>query len=177
MQCAISIFGKDRPGIIAEITSVLVSHQVNIEDASMTILQGHFAMILVVSMDESSYLQVQEDLKASETLQGFSINFSKQEFQDQLPERDDQTFSRYLLQLTVDDMPGIVAKVSKVLGSFGANIVDCSTRKNNETHVFTMLLDVDVPTDKENEIVSQIESASNSFVGDVVFRKLDSVEM
>jgi len=46
---AVSVFGRDRPGIVAAVTGVLAGAGCNLEDTSMTILRGHFAMMLVVS--------------------------------------------------------------------------------------------------------------------------------
>jgi glycine cleavage system transcriptional repressor len=46
---AVSVFGRDRPGIIAAVTRVLADAGCNLEDTSMTILCGHFAMMLVIS--------------------------------------------------------------------------------------------------------------------------------
>jgi len=177
MQSAISIFGKDGPGIIADITSVLVDHNVNIEDASMTILQGHFAMILVVRFDEEKQTEIEAKLKECKSLRGFNVSFSDSDLSDEKSAVEQIDTARYVLHLTVADSPGIVAKITKVLGSFGANVVDCSTRKNNETQIFTMLLDVDVPAAQESIIEEQIRKVSGDFTGDVVFRKLDSVDL
>jgi len=46
---AVSAIGADRPGIVAAVTGVLVDRGCNLEDASMSILRGHFAMMLVVA--------------------------------------------------------------------------------------------------------------------------------
>ncbi|MBV8303503.1 MAG: amino acid-binding protein, partial [Acidimicrobiia bacterium] len=43
---AVSAVGADRPGIVAAVTRVFVEHGCNLEDTSMTILRGHFAMML-----------------------------------------------------------------------------------------------------------------------------------
>ena len=45
---AVTAFGADRPGIVAAVTKVFVEQGCNLEDTSMTILRGHFAMMLVV---------------------------------------------------------------------------------------------------------------------------------
>ncbi len=45
---AVTAVGVDRPGIVAAVTGVLVEQGCNLEDTSMTILRGHFAMMLVV---------------------------------------------------------------------------------------------------------------------------------
>ena len=44
---AITVLGHDRPGIIAETTDKLAGLGLNLEDSTMTLLRGHFAMMLV----------------------------------------------------------------------------------------------------------------------------------
>ena len=46
---AITVVGHDRPGIIAQTAEVLSEHGMNLEDSSMTLLRGHFAMTLICS--------------------------------------------------------------------------------------------------------------------------------
>ena len=43
---AITVVGHDRPGIIAQAAKVLSQCGMNLEDSSMTLLRGHFAMTL-----------------------------------------------------------------------------------------------------------------------------------
>src|SRR5437660_4944045 len=49
---AVTAIGADRPGIVAAVTGVFVEHGCNLEDTSMTILRGHFAMMLIVAAPE-----------------------------------------------------------------------------------------------------------------------------
>ena len=49
---ALSAVGRDRPGIVAAVSEVLLAHSANIEDSQMTILRGHFTMVLVVATPE-----------------------------------------------------------------------------------------------------------------------------
>ena len=44
---AITVLGHDRPGIIAQTAEVLAEAGMNLEDSSMTLLRGHFAMTLI----------------------------------------------------------------------------------------------------------------------------------
>ena len=46
-QLAVTVIGPDRPGIIADVTEALVGTGVNLEDSTMTLLRGHFAMMIV----------------------------------------------------------------------------------------------------------------------------------
>ena len=44
---AITVLGHDRPGIIAQAADALADSGMNLEDSSMTLLRGHFAMTLI----------------------------------------------------------------------------------------------------------------------------------
>ena len=48
---AVTVIGRDRPGIIAEVTGVVADLGGNLEDSSMTLLRGHFAWMLVADVD------------------------------------------------------------------------------------------------------------------------------
>ena len=49
---AVTVLGHDRPGIIAATTEGLAGLGLNIEDSTMTLLRGHFAMMLVVDVGD-----------------------------------------------------------------------------------------------------------------------------
>ncbi|MCX5781565.1 MAG: amino acid-binding protein [Elusimicrobia bacterium] len=53
---AISVLGKDRPGIVSAISKVLFETGCNIEDSSMTIIESEFAMILVIALGKRTSL-------------------------------------------------------------------------------------------------------------------------
>jgi glycine cleavage system transcriptional repressor len=52
-RLALSALGVDRPGIVAAVTGVLVELGCNLEDSTMSILQGHFAILLVVEAPDA----------------------------------------------------------------------------------------------------------------------------
>jgi glycine cleavage system transcriptional repressor len=45
---AVTVFGQDRPGIVADTTAALAAAGGNLEDSTMTLLGGRFAMLLLV---------------------------------------------------------------------------------------------------------------------------------
>jgi len=53
---AVSIIGRDRPGIVASISKVLFQNRCNIEDLSQTAIRGQFAMILIASTAKKEVL-------------------------------------------------------------------------------------------------------------------------
>ena len=50
MRAIVSVIGKDQVGIIANVCSLLSSHQVNVLDISQTIMEGYFTMMMVVDL-------------------------------------------------------------------------------------------------------------------------------
>jgi len=66
----ITTLGADRTGIVARVSQILAESNVNIEDISQTILQGYFAMIMIVDITNSNIslkeLKEQLDIKANE---------------------------------------------------------------------------------------------------------------
>ena len=66
----ITTLGADRTGIVAGVSQVLAENNVNIEDISQTILQGYFAMIMIVDITDSNLslkeLREQLGIKANE---------------------------------------------------------------------------------------------------------------
>lgn len=53
-KAVISVTGKDTFGIIAKVSNECFDCNVNIADVSQTILQGYFAMIMVVDIENIS---------------------------------------------------------------------------------------------------------------------------
>lgn len=50
MKAIVTVVGKDRVGIIAEVCVELAAHQVNVLDISQTVMQGHFTMMMAVDV-------------------------------------------------------------------------------------------------------------------------------
>ena len=52
-EFAVTAIGRDRPGIVAAISGALLELEGNIEDSQMSILRGHFAVMLIVKLPEA----------------------------------------------------------------------------------------------------------------------------
>ncbi len=50
MRAVCTVVGKDKPGIIAAVSTALAERSVNILDISQTIMQGFFTMITLVDL-------------------------------------------------------------------------------------------------------------------------------
>lgn len=52
MRAVVSVIGKDRTGVIYNVSKVLAENNVNIEDISQTIMQGYFTMVMLVDISQ-----------------------------------------------------------------------------------------------------------------------------
>ena len=53
MNAIITVVGSDKVGIIANVSSFLAEHKVNIADITQTILSGNFVMMMMVDFEQS----------------------------------------------------------------------------------------------------------------------------
>ena len=53
MKAIVTVIGKDKPGIIAKVSTALAENQVNIEDISQTLMQENFTMLMLCDLSSS----------------------------------------------------------------------------------------------------------------------------
>ena len=135
---AITVLGHDRPGIIAQTTGVLADLGLNLEDSTMTLLRGHFAMMLVC----------EGDLPAADVeraLAGLAADGTLSVSVREVPAEPAQgaVGSTYVLTVHGGDRPGIVSAVAAEVARVGGNITDLSTRLSGE--LYLLIAEVDLP--------------------------------
>ena len=54
MKAVVTVVGKDRVGIIFDVTKVLAENNVNVLNISQTILDGYFTMIMITDISKSN---------------------------------------------------------------------------------------------------------------------------
>jgi glycine cleavage system transcriptional repressor len=141
---AVTAVGVDRPGIVAAVTAVFVEHGCNLEDSSMSILRGHFAMMLVVDAPpDLAAERLEADLH--EPARRFDLVVAVRPIDDRVPRSPPgQDWS---LAVYGADRPGIVHRFARLLADSGVNIVDLTTRIIGESDrpVYVMMVDVTLP--------------------------------
>lgn len=148
---ALTAVGADRPGIVAALTGVLMDLGCNLEDSTMSMLRGHFAVLLVIDVPdgmgadvvESALTPVAERLHLvvavrpmggdSGTLTSAPIGAhdptNNPESATNNPESAvDPEASVFTFSVHGADRPGIVHRAATALAESGGNIVDLSTR-------------------------------------------------
>lgn len=154
---AVTIIGKDCPGIVAGTAEVLFRLGCNIEDSSCTMLGGEFAMILIVSHRKPfSKTQLLEDFKVfgeAMQLSVFVRILSNDEILYEIPSGEICMVSVY-----GSDQPGIVYRVTKELAARKINISDMNTKLigTPEDPLYVLMLEAVLPAGIEVEDVSRL---------------------
>lgn len=75
MKVVITVVGKDKPGIIANVGKRCADHNVTIVDITQKVLQDLFTMIMIVELPEETELQkFSKDMQELEVEQGIKIH-------------------------------------------------------------------------------------------------------
>ncbi|OGW85504.1 MAG: hypothetical protein A3C35_05990 [Omnitrophica bacterium RIFCSPHIGHO2_02_FULL_46_11] len=148
MILAITVTGKDRPGIVAALTGALYRAGGNLEDASMTILEGEFAMIFLAALpNQSAQDRFSSTLNELETKS--SLVISMKEIRRRLirGEKHGRGTSPWTISVLGKDRAGIVYFVSKLLADFKLNITDLNSKiiGTGKKTAYALVLEADVP--------------------------------
>ncbi len=118
----ISVLAQDRPGIIASVTSDLCDLGCNLENVNQMILQNQFAGFFVVQTpDGISAETVRQNLSLKAEENGLTIHVR---FLNGEPHTSAEEKEIFLITTSGPDQKGLVAQLSGVISSFGANIVN-----------------------------------------------------
>lgn len=154
---AITVIGQDRTGIIAETTGILAELGLNLEDTTMTLLRGHFAMMMICEGSATS-AEIGGALSAL-TADG-TLTVSVREVPAS-PEHG-PVGSSYVLTVHGGDRPGIVSAVVAEVARVGGNVTDLTTRLAGE--LYLLIAEVDLPSGVD---VSALETALSGVAADL----------
>ena len=84
MRAIVTVIGKDRVGIIHQVTGVLADQRVNVLDISQTILDEYFTMMMVVDVSACGlpFGELADTLKAYGETQGLTIRIQRTDIFD-----------------------------------------------------------------------------------------------
>jgi glycine cleavage system transcriptional repressor len=139
---AITVLGHDRPGIIAETTGRLSGLGLNLEDSSMTLLRGHFAMTLICAGPAGD--AAIEQALAPLTADGRLTVTVREVPEEQAPE---DRGSAWVLTVHGGDRTGIVSAIADEVARVGGNITDLTTRLAGELYLLVAEIDLPAGTD------------------------------
>jgi len=166
-------FGKDRPGIVADVTRVLYENGCNLEENSMTLLADEFTLILLFSAPEAlSEERLPAECRRLEKDRGISA------FIRPLGERKDLAapgVRTYIVEVEGLDQSGIVYRVSQHLAECDLNILDLksSVKSSPEsgTALYQMQIQIQASTEiSADEIETDLASVADELHVDISVR-------
>jgi glycine cleavage system transcriptional repressor len=165
-ELAVTVIGRDRPGIVADVAEVLARLGANLTDSTMTRLRGHFAMTLICT----SPAEAGEVEAALAPLAGGGLLATVRVVQPD--DSAEPTGVPFLMTVRGADRLGIVAAVTRVLADAGGNITDLTTRLAGQFYL--LLAEVDLPADAVDTVTARLADAAAGLGVEVTLRPTES---
>lgn len=145
-KLVISALGDDRPGIVDELSNIILNHSLNIEDSRMTVLGGEFAILLLISGDQSSIDALLT--QTNEIEQTLQMRLLVKTTTDSTPS---ENTIPYAVEVAALDHPGIVNNIASFFSSHNINIVNMQTESYSAPHtgspMFALHMTIGIPAD------------------------------
>lgn len=142
-RAVISTIGRDRPGIVNEVSETVFSLGLSIEDSRMTVLGGEFAVLVSVVGDESQLGELDDRLKEMGRQADFAYLFRR------TAERTPGHNMPYRVRVVAMDHPGIVHGIAGFFSARNINIRELETETEHAPHtgtpIFNLTMTVEVP--------------------------------
>ena len=140
---SVTVVGKDRPGIVAAVAEALFDLGCNLEDATSTILRGHFSMMLIVRPPEGTDASA-VDARLSKVGESLGLLVAARTMEDAVV---DPPLPTHMVSVYGGDRPGIVFRVAEVLAKSGANITDLTSRLigSEAQPVYAVMMEAGIP--------------------------------
>jgi glycine cleavage system transcriptional repressor len=167
----LSAIGRDRPGLVAELASLVLESNANLEDSRMTILGSEFAVILLCSSsDAGAGDALAVGAKRLERDHGLTILLRHLE-EGQRSAVPAPGTRLYRVEAAGEDRAGIVAGICRTLAERGVNIVELNSRSRpgpgGSPH-YEMGLRVEVPDGLDPRALREaLEAEADRLVIDV----------
>jgi glycine cleavage system transcriptional repressor len=172
-RAVVTAIGVDRRGIVAALAGVLTDLGCNLEDSTMSLLGGNFAVLLMVALpDGLDPAAVEAGLAPAADRMGLAVSVRVVPVGDEAPAGDEVDLAGaddeavYAFSVHGADRLGIVRHATETLAAAGANIVDLSTRlvgdADGPVYVLTITAGFDAGADVE-QAVAGVRQAVESF--------------
>jgi len=140
-QLVITIVGKDRAGIVGDISAVVAEYEGNWLSSSMNNLAGQFAGIIEVAVQDDKREALATAIGNLSDLQVHSVVGDASADLTDLPMAE--------LEVVGIDHPGIVLRLTEVLKAKGVNLVQfaswCETAPNTGDNLFRAVAEFELP--------------------------------
>lgn len=139
--------GKDRPGIVSDVTAVLYEYGANIEDSRMAAMGGCFSIMTLFSCNEDELEKIRGALGSLKMI-GLDCSLHKAHDPAGAPK---EAAIPLKMEIVAMDHPGIVQRVVRILHRHRVNIESLETKLQKAplsgAPLFDLVLESSVPMD------------------------------
>lgn len=137
--------GKDRPGIVAAISGVLLDADCNIEDSQMSRLGPDFACMLMLAMPEGMTVELLAQ-KLEPVREEFGLWIRLADVPPEIVKCEPHGEPVYLIHVYGADRKGIVHRISGHLADHNVNVTNLHTEViPHRQPLYVMLIEVEIP--------------------------------
>jgi glycine cleavage system transcriptional repressor len=167
---AVTAIGSDRPGIVAGVTEVLYALGCNLEDATSTILRGHFSMVLIVRTPAGTDPQSLEE-RLGAVAKRLELVITARHVDETRAEVVSPT---HMVSVYGSDRPGLVFRVAELVANAGGNITDLESRVigPEDSPVYALMLEVALGEDAD--LGPELDRLKSELGVDVSVHRLDA---
>lgn len=143
-QLVISAIGSDHPGIVNELSQLIVQNNGNIDDSRMTVLGGEFAIILLISASDSELINIEQIL--NQQASSLALNITTKQTNDRALAENTSIEKKipYIVEVLAIDNPGIVYKLADFFSSRDINIQSLQTDRYPAPHTGTQMFAIEM---------------------------------
>jgi glycine cleavage system transcriptional repressor len=141
-QLVISAIGDDRPGIVNQLSQLIVENKGNIDDSRMSVLGGEFAIILLISATVKDLDNIEQLLIQQAT--SLQLNIITKHTQAITKEHHTKQEMPYIVDILAMDNPGIVYQLSDFFSARNINIQSLHTNRYSAPHTGTQMFAIEM---------------------------------
>lgn len=157
-EYAVTAIGLDRPGIVAAVSGALLELDGNVEDSQMSILRGHFAVMLVVQVpgevDQPTLAEKLGAVRDELGLEALTVA--------PVGAGAEAVRPTHVVSVYGADSKGIVHSISAALAGLGVDITDLETKLAGtpESPLYVMMLEIALGTATVEEVSAALDQAA-----------------
>jgi glycine cleavage system transcriptional repressor len=171
-EYAVTAIGLDRPGIVAAVTGALLELDGNVEDSQMSILRGHFAVMLLVQVPEGTDQAALTDRlgKVRDELGLEAVTVAP------VGAGPESVTPTHVVSVYGADSKGIVHSISAALAGLGVDITDLETKLTgtDDAPVYVMMMEIALGSADPAEVEAAVDRAAADIRVEASLRELDA---
>jgi glycine cleavage system transcriptional repressor len=142
------LVGKDRPGIVDDVSGLLFEKGANIEDSRMASMGGSFSIMTLFSCTGDELRNIESGIEKFKKM-GFEVSLHEAEDPSAVQKRPELQLK---IEVTAMDHPGIVQRVVHILRQHDVNVESLNTQVTRAplsgAPIFDLALEAGVPVEK-----------------------------